>query len=60
MITKVGEGAFTSTTPKLLRASHNNYLIGKHEGYHTFTALRMRSVQRDLLPERFTLPGLTN
>ena len=32
MITKVGEeGAFTSTAPKLLRASHN-YLIAKREG----------------------------
>lgn len=38
MITKVGEeGAFTDTAPKLLRASHNNYLIAKHEGYHMFT-----------------------
>ena len=33
MITKVGEeGAFTSTAPKLLRASHNNFVIAKHEG----------------------------
>ena len=33
MITKVGEeGAFTSTTLKLLRAGHNNYLIAKREG----------------------------
>lgn len=50
MITKV-EGAFTSTAPKLLRASHNNYLIAKHEGYHMFTPLRTRGVERDLLPE---------
>ena len=61
MITKVGEeGAFTSTASKLLRASHNNYLIAKHEGYHMFTPLRTRGVERDLLPERFTLPELTN
>ena len=61
MITKVGEeGAFTSTALKLLRASYNNYLIAKHEGYHMFTPLRTRGVERDLLPERFTLPGLTN
>ena len=44
MITKVEEeGAFTSTAPKLLRASHSNYLIAKHEGYHMLSPLRTRA-----------------
>ena len=41
-------------------ASQNNCLIAKHKGYHMFTPLRTRGVERDLLPERFTLPELTN
>ena len=61
MITKVGEErAFTGTAPKLLSVSHNNYLTAKHEGYHMFTPLRTRGVERDLLPERFTLPQWIN
>ena len=39
MILKVGEeGAFKSTAPKLLSASHNNFVIAKHEG---ITRLRL-------------------
>ena len=40
MITKVGEeGAFTRTAPKLLPASHNNFLIAKHEGIMTHVSV---------------------
>ena len=40
MITKVGEEkAFTRTAPKLLPASHNNFLIAKHEGIMTHVSV---------------------
>ena len=37
-----------------------NHSFATERRYHTFTPLRTRGVERDLLPERFTLPGLTN